>query len=234
MDIEKYSQYVQFYTGDIPGRLRHWLANANWNSLLDLGCGDGALLYALKQAGLLEKKTIHAVDLSQRRINLVRQISSDFNCQVSSADQLSHLSDNSVDFLISTQVIEHVPDQVAMIKEINRVLAPGGIVYLTTVYKKWYGWYFYRCQNRWVLDPTHLREYTADEQLIKPLTEHGFHILENHQHLFWYSCLHFFFRLIRLPRSWLHTTWLNWLMAIKYPVLGYYNWELILQKNVGR
>jgi len=234
MDIEKYSQYVQFYTGDIPDRLRLWLNKVNWNNLLDLGCGDGALLFALKQAGLLENKSVYAADLSQQRIKLVRQISSEFNCQVATADNLSHLPDNSIDFLITTQVIEHVPDEGAMIKEINRVLAPGGTVYLTTVFKKWYGWYFYRCQGRWVLDPTHLREYTADEQLIKPLTDNGFRVIENHKHLFWYSCFHFFFRLIRLPRSWLHSPWLNWLTVFKYPVLGYYNWELILQKDNGR
>lgn len=41
------------------------------------------------------------------------------------------VSDNSFDFIICTEVIEHVPDPISVIKEISRILKPGGTLLIT-------------------------------------------------------------------------------------------------------
>lgn len=55
MDIEDYSKIApQYYSGDIPELLEYYLKRSAWNSLLDCGCGDGSLLYALNAKNILK------------------------------------------------------------------------------------------------------------------------------------------------------------------------------------
>ena len=49
---------------------------------------------------------------------------------VSNADQIP-MADNSVDVILSIEVFEHVEDLTACISECNRLLKPGGILYVT-------------------------------------------------------------------------------------------------------
>ena len=51
--------------------------------------------------------------------------------------------------------------------------ARAGSLYLTTVFKGWYAWYFYRCEGRWTVDPTHLREYRSDAELLPRVASQG-------------------------------------------------------------
>ena len=134
MTLEQYSQRKQFYSDEVPPLLSGCLEGSWWNSLADLGCGDGALLYALGQRGYLQGKSVFAVDLSRSRIDRVKEMNSDITCLVADACS-TDISDASVDLLLSTQVIEHVADDGEMIQEMHRILRPGGVVYLSTVFK---------------------------------------------------------------------------------------------------
>jgi SAM-dependent methyltransferase len=70
--------------------------------------------------------------------------------------------DQLFDLVVSTQVVEHVPDDHAFVSEIQRVLSFGGIAIVSSVLKLRYGWYFYRNRlGEWVLDPTHIHEYRS-------------------------------------------------------------------------
>jgi 2-polyprenyl-3-methyl-5-hydroxy-6-metoxy-1,4-benzoquinol methylase len=66
---------------------------------------------------------------------------------------LQGLADNSFDFIVTFQVIEHIEDDDYFVREAHRVLKPGGKMLLTTVNRK-----FSLTRNPW-----HVREYTADE-----------------------------------------------------------------------
>jgi SAM-dependent methyltransferase len=50
-------------------------------------------------------------------------------------DQLP-LEDNSVDFVISSHVIEHFPDPIKALKEWHRVVRPGGYIYVVAPHKE--------------------------------------------------------------------------------------------------
>ncbi len=235
MDIEEYAKNVHFHVDEPPALLMRILKTYSWQSYLDLGCGDGWLLSSLKNRGFFQGKRVAAVDLSESRIQVVRGLDSNFECHVSSAESIPMIQDASIDLLVSSQVIEHVPSQENMLKEMHRVLIPGGLAYLSTVHKKWYGWYFYRCNGKWALDPTHLREYRSDDELLGPISVAGLKVIEARKELFWFPLSDFILRRL-LPanaaRGLYRKRWLQALRRIRVPIPGYYNWELVLQRSL--
>ncbi len=66
---------------------------------------------------------------------------------------LNGLDDNQFDFVVSFQVIEHIKKDTAFVKEIHRVLKPGGKFIHTTPNKK-----MSLSRNPW-----HIREYSVNE-----------------------------------------------------------------------
>lgn len=66
---------------------------------------------------------------------------------------LSGMEDNTYDYVVSFQVIEHIQDDHQYTKEIHRVLKPGGKFIVTTPNKK-----MSITRNPW-----HIREYTIQE-----------------------------------------------------------------------
>ncbi|MBA4319153.1 MAG: class I SAM-dependent methyltransferase, partial [Flavobacterium sp.] len=167
--IEEYADnHPQSYSNEIPKALENILLNNNFNSILDAGCGDGSLIRAIVERRVAKRSSITGIDLSRKRIQKIKKIFPQVKLFVDSVENMSKIKSNSVDLLISTQVIEHVDDK-KMIKSLARATKKEGIVYLSTVFKKWYGWYPYRANNKWVLDPTHLREYQRFSELTNPL-----------------------------------------------------------------
>lgn len=226
MGIETYSRRAQFYTGEVPSLLLQFLDQRSWNTFLDLGCGDGALLGALSSEGIFSGKTVYAVDLSETRIGLVKGINKDFICLLGDACDTG-VQAGSIDFLISTQVIEHVRDDAKMVKEMHRIVSPNGTVYLSTVFKKWYGWYFYRCNGKWTLDPTHLREYTRELQLLGLFEQAGFEILKSQKSLDGRPLIDAVLRRIGASRNVYENRCLKLLRKVKIPIPGYYIWEIV-------
>jgi ubiquinone/menaquinone biosynthesis C-methylase UbiE len=66
---------------------------------------------------------------------------------------LTGIADNSIDTIVTFQVIEHIEDDHAFLKEAHRVLKPGGKLYLTTPNRK-----MSLTRNPW-----HTREYLGHE-----------------------------------------------------------------------
>ena len=229
-DSEYARKHVHYHTAEVPQLLLEALAGAEWGSFMDLGCGDGALLAALLRAGLLAGKTVWAVDHSPERMEHVRRISPDFRCVVNSACELPDVPDHAVDLLAATQVIEHVPSDADMIRQIVRVVRPGGTVFLSTVFKKWYGWYYYRNQGRWVMDPTHVREYRRADDLLGILRRHGCQVTADAKHLFRMPVVEFLARRLHAGRDvFARSRLLRLLRAVRLPIPGYYNWQIVFR-----
>lgn len=231
--LEDYSKRFHFIVDYIPSMLDTILKNGSFCSLIDIGCGDGSLLQSMKNAGYLEGKTdITAVDLSVERLKRVQAIDPTIRCIVNSAEDLEGVRDRRFDIVISTQVIEHV-DDAKMMKQLSMILAPDGVIYLSTVFKKWYGWYFYRCNRRWVLDPTHIREYSDDRQLTRVIEENGLEVVKSAKTPLRFPVTDFALRL--LPGD--HQVYKrhNFLSALRHlllPIPGYFIWELVLRKKL--
>lgn len=221
---------ILYYNEDVSKLLLKYLLLKNPKSFLDLGCGDGALLYFLNKNNLLKNKEVYAIDFSRHRINLIKKINHKFRCFVNDACNIKSIKNNSIDFLNSTQLIEHVDSDEKMVKEIFRIMKRKSIVYLSTVFKKRYGWYFYRCNGKWALHPEHIREYSNDKQLIDLFEKEGFEILENKKRLFWYPIIEPIFRKFGVKRNIFDNKFIKFLRNFKIPIIGYYEWELVFKK----
>ena len=233
MKLGEYSKkYIHYYSDDLPELIEDVFRQNKIKKFADLGSGDGLILFALFKNGLLDNvEDITAVDISEDRINNVKNISDRISCIVADVGNLQMLDSGSLDFAVSNQVIEHMPEEEGLVKEAFRILSKDGIFYLSTVFKKWYGWYFYRCNGKWTLDPTHLREYTEEKQLLDIIEKYNFKLLANKKSLHWFAVSDFVLKRIGIRHAAYNNKFLRSLRFIKIPIIGYYNWEILLKKN---
>ncbi|MBU0580168.1 MAG: class I SAM-dependent methyltransferase [Candidatus Margulisbacteria bacterium] len=94
--------------------------------VLDMGCSSGVLLSKIK--GVTEK---YGIDLSRKAIQKAQKRDPSSNFFV--ADVCHTLFPNNYfDFVYSLEVLEHILDPSSMLKEIKRILKPGGYGYIQT------------------------------------------------------------------------------------------------------
>ena len=87
--------------------------------ILDVGCGTGANLQMLSQFGAAE-----GVDVSSEALEFCRARGL-ANVKQGAAETLPH-GDASFDLVTGLDVVEHLDDDVAGLREMRRVLRPGG------------------------------------------------------------------------------------------------------------
>ena len=89
--------------------------------LLDLGCGDGTLLYLAERDGW----TVRGVELFPEQTRLLRER---LGLRVETADITSYQGEPaSCDVVVLTHVLEHLPDPVGALATIRGLLAPRGV-----------------------------------------------------------------------------------------------------------
>ena len=92
--------------------------------VLDIGCSGGPLLSDLRSRGF---ESLTGIDVSDRAI--ARCQARGFpNTQTMDAGRLQ-FEDGSFDVLVASDVLEHLADDVAALREWHRVLAPGGLLF---------------------------------------------------------------------------------------------------------
>lgn len=235
MNIDEYAnKHIHYFSSQFKNHeLKVILHNNKFKKLIDIGCGDGSLLYSMKANGWLQNfNEIWAVDLSQERLDNVKNISPDIKIVLDDAQRLSHVPDNYFDLIISRQVIEHVKDDKKMIESIHRICCKGSIVYLDTVFKNKYALYFYRNQyGKMALDPTHEREYQNENDLLEIIKYFGFKIIYSCRERQKFPLLNFFIRRLRIKnREIYNNPIIIFLNRIHIPIIGYYYWKIIFIK----
>lgn len=117
--------------------------------VLEVGCGEGRGIDLI----LPRAVSYAAIDKIGNVIDQLRAKYPTGKFHSGNIPPLTPFSDNSFDVVITFQVIEHIRDDAAFLKEIHRVMKPGGLAIITTPNRP-----MSLSRNPW-----HIREYTGKE-----------------------------------------------------------------------
>jgi len=127
-------EYDNYYKSD-PGKtidniekklLTEHLENIPYRGLLELGCGTGHWTSFFCQEGF----NVTAIDASENMLKIAEQKNQD-NCKFRKADATQlPFADNTFSVVASVAMIEFIEDVNIVMKEIKRVLKPGGSLLL--------------------------------------------------------------------------------------------------------
>jgi 2-polyprenyl-3-methyl-5-hydroxy-6-metoxy-1,4-benzoquinol methylase len=93
--------------------------------ILDIGAATGAYLSAFKNQGW-DVSGIEISDYARESAKIIFDITLYPNLESAA------FSSNYFDFILMNHVIEHLPEYLKMLKEVNRILKPEGILYVGT------------------------------------------------------------------------------------------------------
>ena len=122
-------------------------------TVLDCGIGSGALAIALssilpespKFCGIdLSGEMLARADVEMRRVGLTSELTK--------ADILSiPYADASFDFVMAAHVLEHLPEPLCALKEMVRVLRPGGILFVCLTRRSKFGAFIQMWWRTWAI-----------------------------------------------------------------------------------
>ena len=110
-------------------RFAHVAGTEGWpyGRALELGSGTGFFLLNLKQAGVLDEG--HVTDLSPRMVEVARRNATSLGFsvegRVADAESIPY-DDDTFDLVVGHAVLHHIPDLELALREVVRVLRPGG------------------------------------------------------------------------------------------------------------
>ena len=122
-------------------------ANLVNGTILEIGCGEG---YGISE---LSSNADRYIAIDKFETQIPKSLSNNVEFLKMSVPPLTKIPDNSVDFVVSFQVIEHIYDDEQFVSEAYRVLKKGGKFILTTP-----NIYMTLSRNPW-----HIREYTPTQ-----------------------------------------------------------------------
>ncbi|MEM7548859.1 MAG: class I SAM-dependent methyltransferase [Bacteroidota bacterium] len=117
--------------------------------ILEVGCGEGRGIDQLIEWG----ESYTAIDKIGEVVERLSKKYPEAKFFRSNIPPFEHIKSDSFDTVVSFQVIEHIKDDVSFLKEIHRVLKPGGMALISTP----------NIKKTLTRNPWHIREYTADQ-----------------------------------------------------------------------
>ena len=151
-EIEKFSQHAhEWWDEQGPLKTLHqinptrmaWIAKhadlANAPTI-DIGCGGGILSESLAKAGAL----VTGLDMASDSIEIARthaqaaQLNIDY--QISTAEAWAQAHPAEYEVVTCMELLEHVPDPASVIHAAAQLLAPGGVVFFSTINRNPKAW----------------------------------------------------------------------------------------------
>lgn len=140
-------QKIRSHYGDLPVRV------------LDVGCGGGFLSNELGRSGY----EVTGVDLSEESLAIARQYDPTGRVEYKKMDALDlRFVDNCFHAVCAMDFIEHTDRPEQLLREVSRVLAPGGLFFFHTFAQNFFSWLFVIKGVEWVVKNTPKRMHTYD------------------------------------------------------------------------
>jgi SAM-dependent methyltransferase/Tfp pilus assembly protein PilF len=146
--------------------------------LLDVGCGCGDFGRGLKASGLRE---VHGIEVVEPACRMARQVLD--GAVLGDIEQLDlPFQDGYFDCITFADVLEHLKDPTAVLRKVDRVLAPDGVILMSIPNVRFYEVIHMLVNGRWqyadagILDRTHLRFFTVTE-MINMVRDAGLEVL---------------------------------------------------------
>ncbi len=144
-EIQKFDQMAEsWWDLEGPMRMLHKINPIRLNfisqhsqlqnaSALDIGCGAGILSEALARAGA----NVTAIDLSPAALSAAKEHANQENLSIdyqqSSCEELAANEPGKYQIITCMEMLEHVPDPAQILQSIQTLLAPNGVVFLSTI-----------------------------------------------------------------------------------------------------
>ena len=144
-EIEKFSQHAsEWWNEQGPLKTLHqinptrvqWIAQhaqLAGAKTLDIGCGGGILSEALAREGAL----VTALDMAEDSIDIAREHAKisqlEIDYQAVTAEAWAEVHPESYELITCMELLEHVPDPASVIHASAQLLAPGGMVFYSTI-----------------------------------------------------------------------------------------------------
>ncbi len=126
------------------------------NRLVEVGCSTGGFCYRACRMGW------HATGIEPvAAVAEVGRARHGLDIRCATLEEAS-FEDNSFDVVFSNAVLEHVPSPTEVLKESQRILRPGGVVFATTVNIASYTWKYLGAEWKLVDPRAHLGLFTPN------------------------------------------------------------------------
>ena len=185
----------------LKGRVQEWLSGRSFERVLEIGCGSGYFLFKVNESLRQSAKTLAGLEVSYEQLlkfcaRFKRFPQVECLPVLASAESIP-LPDSSFDLVVSSEVLEHILHPDIAMREIYRVLKPGGTFCLTTpshVPTEFWRWFFWPVrvvrrllQGRSVKDMDKLVVYDQamnGQQILSYLKSAGFEIVHFERNIF--------------------------------------------------
>jgi 2-polyprenyl-3-methyl-5-hydroxy-6-metoxy-1,4-benzoquinol methylase len=142
--------------------IKHFRRIRNLN-ILDYGSGHGCLLFKFGKSN-----SLNGCDISTESVKNLIRTGNYIGKKIDAftPDQAEeHIKDETLDIVTSSHVLEHVPDDIEIIRLLHRKLRKGGTLLLNLPINEVWN------------DPNHLRSYTEGD-ILNLLENNGFEIID--------------------------------------------------------
>lgn len=133
---DSYSNLIEWKT------IKTIIPNLKDKRVLDLGCGTGRFSFMFEKLG---PKQIVGIDISDSMLEIGRKYAKEKNSIVkfikNDIENMKDISSNSFDFIFSSTTLHYLKTLDNIMKEIERILVPGGTCILSVIHPVYTSYY---------------------------------------------------------------------------------------------